>query len=187
MKISVNFIESVARHQYLWYNTGMDIFVLTEPGVMDATWAGQYADGIRTQALTLKYRVLELRWPNVAASAGHTVIVNGFSRRFYRAADPAVRAAGGVPLWLAPADVCVHPDFTGATAGLLKQLKNAGCERIAFFGANPDSLNDGPKLTVYRGSGGRDVFYNRGDLRDCFRAFASRGGGSLTAYFFPTG
>lgn len=133
MKISVNFIESVARHQYLWYNTGMDIFVLTEPGVMDATWAGQYADGIRTQALTLKYRVLELRWPNVAASAGHTVIVNGFSRRFYRAADPAVRAAGGVPLWLAPADVCVHPDFTGATAGLLKQLKNARLRADRLF------------------------------------------------------
>lgn len=47
-------------------------------------------------------------------------------------------------------------------------------------------MNDGPKLTVYRGSGGRDVFYNRGDLRDCFRAFASRGG-VFDGILFPDG
>jgi len=74
----------------------------------------------------------------------------------------------------------VSTDHMKAVASLIEHMRSEGRSRIAFFGINPNSVNDLDKLRVYLKCMGRDdndrehVFFNQGDsLRACEELLSS--------------
>ena len=151
----------------------MGVYILTEPIVRSRLWATRYAAGIREEAALGKHTMIEVAEPDYRGLAGKTVIVNAVTKTFCARVLPQLEAAEIRPLLLAPGKFSVRVDFESIYTGLLDELHRRGCRRTAFFGVNPDSLNDALKTDIFLAHGGRekDIYRNYGDLERCFDTY----------------
>lgn len=162
---------------WVWYTLFMaEIYVITEPLVRRRLWADRYAAGIREEAASCKYKVTELDEAALSCASDCTVIVNAVTKTFCNRILPICESAGVRPLLLAPGPLSVRVDFESVYRQLLDGLAKRGSRRPAFFGVNPDSLNDDVKTATFLDRGGRpdDIFENYGDLKACFETFKYR-------------
>ncbi len=166
----------------------MNLYILAEPAFYDSSWYLDILRGMRSAKNARNHALCyidptEEDAARVAADGG-VLLLPGSSHAWCTTALSFAFSHGLYPIVIgtltdefAPPHCLITQDYVQNAMGLCRALREEGCERIAFFGHNPDSDSDGAKL---RGAllcdpemRGR-VFENRGDIAAACTQFSAR-------------
>lgn len=155
----------------------MDMQIIVEPEYSSSFWCLETLKGVKNQANLRKIRLIELTEAMLeqisSEDDSRVVIILGTSINWMNRIAALSTEKGFVCLLVtgdqgsqvANRVSTVLMDYQNSMNTLLSHLKHAGDNRIAFYGANPNSYADSIKSESFPWK--KDIYYNFGSIATC--------------------